>query len=246
MNRYPYGYGTPPQLLSVAELEQRVNWRMLHTEFRRRLIAMFDTAISEGRPLGIGGGWRSTLSQENVFLARHQQVTVGGCCSYQGKRWKLRKGMAHAAPPGRSYHESVPQLTNNAVAADLIGDLDWMMANCHLFGLRHFGPPSTMREPWHVQPAELPAARSAYRGEQLVVWDLPDGRRVLKIGDKGEDVKMAQHIMATKATQPIRADGWFGTKTEQAVINIQRCFGLPLTKQIDAATWAVLDYLNEL
>ncbi len=241
--RYPYGYGRPPAQLTAAELEQRTNWRNLHPEFRRRLVAMFDAAAAQGRVLGLGGGWRSTASQEQVFFARHEQVRIGGCCLHNGKRWKLRKGMAHAAPPGRSWHEGHPDFGNLALAADLIGDTNWSMANCHLYGLRHFGPPSTLKEPWHYQPLEVPPARSQYRGEKLTVWQLPEPRRTLKLGDTGDDVKMAQHIMATKAGQPITVDGKFGPQTEAGVVNVQRFFQLPVTKQIDPATWAVLDML---
>ena len=243
--RYPYGYGRPPAQLTLAELEQRTNWRNLHPEFRRRLVAMFDAAAARGKVLGIGGGWRSSASQEQVFYARHEQVRIGGCCSHAGKRWKLRKGMAHAAPPGRSWHEGHPSFDGLALAADLIGDWDWSMANCHLYGLRHFGPPSTLKEPWHYQPLEVPPARSQWKGEKLTVWQLPDTRRTLKRGDTGDDVKIAQHIMATKAAQPVTVDGQFGPQTERAVVNVQRFFGLPVTSQVDARTWSVLDFLNE-
>ena len=242
--RYPYGYGRPPAQLTLAELEQRTNWRNLHPEFRRRLIAMFDAAAAQGRVLGIGGGWRSSASQEQVFFARHEQVRLGGCCQHNGKRWRLRRGMAHAAPPGRSWHEGHPAFDGLALAVDLIGDWDWSMANCHLYGLRHFGPPSTLKEPWHYQPLEVPAARSQYKGEKLTVWQLPEARRTLKRGDSGDDVREAQSIMATEAGQTITVDGRFGPQTETAVINVQRFFQLPVTAQVDARTWAVLDFLK--
>ena len=244
MDRYPYGYGTPPAMLTVAELEQRQAWARLHPEFRRRLIALFDAARFHGVTLGIGGGWRSSASQEQTFLARHERVRIGGCCRYNGVRYKLRKGMAHAAPPGRSYHESVPELAGFAVAADLIGDLAWANANANAYGLAHFAPPHPLREPWHHQPNEVPNARSAYRGEQLAVWALPTNRRTLKVGDRGSDVADAQRIMRTKAGQTLAVDGNFGSQTESAVVNVQRFFKLPVTRQIDPATWAVLDFLK--
>ena len=243
MASYPYGYGRPPAMLTLAELEQRTNWRNLHPEFRRRLIAMFDAAAAQGRVLGLGGGWRSSASQEQVFLARHEHVRIGGCCIHAGKRYKLRKGMAHAAPPGRSWHEGHPGFDNLALAADLIGDWNWSMANCHLYGLRHFGPPSALKEPWHYQPLEVPPARSQWKGEKLTVWQLPTARRTLKLGDTGDDVRLAQQIMASKAGQPVTVDGKFGPQTEAAVVNVQRFFKLPVTKQVDPATWTVLDML---
>ena len=244
MSLYPYGYGNPPTLLPERELDKRSNWKNLHPEFRRRLVAMFDAAAKAGRPVGIGGGWRSSQHQENTFYARHERVRFGGCCRYAGSRWKLRKGMAHAAPPGLSYHESVPELGGFAVAADLIGDLDFANYVASAYGLVHFAPPHPLREKWHFQPQELPTGRSRYRGEQLTVWKLPDSRRILKRGDTGNDVLDAQRVMNEKAGQPIKVDGIFGAKTEQAVINVQRFFGLQLSAQVDPPTWAVLDFLE--
>jgi LAS superfamily LD-carboxypeptidase LdcB len=162
-----YGYTNPPQLLTVAEMEQRWQWRMLHPEFRNRLIAMFDFARASGVNLGIGGGARKIAAQEQLFLARHDTVLFGGCCKYNGKRYKLRKGMAHAAPPGLSYHEE-GCLDGFGLAADLIGDLKWMGANCAKFGLKEFS--LIGNEPWHVQPTEFPNSRSQYKGEPIHVW----------------------------------------------------------------------------
>lgn len=244
MNRYPFGYGSPPVQLTLAELEQRQSWARLHPEFRRRLIAMMDEAQRQGRTLGIGGGWRSSASQENTFLARHERVRIGGCCVYKGQRYRLRRGAAHAAPPGRSYHESVPQLNDMAVAADLIGDLPWMNSVAHRYGFVHFASPHPLREPWHIQCSDLPSARSSYAGQQLAPFPLPEPRRTLKKGDKGDDVRMVQHVLATKAGQAIKVDGDFGAQTETGVVNLQRFFKLPVSKQVDPATWAVLDMLN--
>jgi peptidoglycan hydrolase-like protein with peptidoglycan-binding domain len=55
---------------------------------------------------------------------------------------------------------------------------------------------------------------------------------------------MAQHIMATKAGQPIQADGQFGVRTREAVENVQRFFRLTVNGTVDGPTWAVLDWLN--
>lgn len=243
MSLYPFGYGSPPTLLTLQQLDQRQAWARLHPEFRRRLTALFDAATKAGRPVGIGGGWRSDQRQADTFYARHERVTFGGCCRYAGSRWKLRRGMAHAAPPGLSYHESIPELGGFAVAADLIGDLDFANFVASAYGLVHFAPPHPLREKWHFQPQELPTGRSRYRGEQLTVWKLPDSRRILKRGDTGNDVLDAQRIMYDKAGQPIKVDGQFGAQTESAVVNVQRFFQLPITAQVDPATWSVLDLL---
>jgi len=117
------------------------------------------------------------------------------------------------------------------------------MANCARFGLRHFGPPSTLKEPWHYQPVEVPAARSQYKGEKLTVWQLPEQRRTLRLGDSGGDVQIVQAVLRDKAGQTVTVDGKFGPQTEAAVVNVQRFFKLPVTKVVDAATWAVIDLL---
>jgi LAS superfamily LD-carboxypeptidase LdcB len=163
---YMYGYQKPASLLTLAELNKRWQWFMLHPEFRNRLIAMFDAAKKAGTDLGIGGGARSVSGQETLFLARHEQVLIGGCCKYNGKRYALRKGAAHAAPPFLSYHEE-GAYEGFGVAADLIGDLNWMRLNCGRFGLKEF---SVAGELWHVQPVELPNSRSKYNGEKLTMW----------------------------------------------------------------------------
>jgi hypothetical protein len=170
VSTYPYGYAQPPQRLTLAELDRRATWVKLHPELRRRLVAMFDAAQDAGTDLGLGGGWRSSQIQLAMFLERHAVVPSGGCCGYNGKRYALKPGKAHAAPPGLSYHEPTTP-AGEAFAADLIGDLAWMNANAARFGLVHFA--AVNNEPWHVQPTELPRARTNYAGEQLAAWPLP-------------------------------------------------------------------------
>ena len=167
MQTYPFGYATPSAQLTLAQMEQRATWRKLDAEFRRRLVAMFNAAAAAGRPLGLGGGWRSSAVQLAVALERHYEVATGGCCGYNGKRYLLKSKTAHAAFPGRSYHEET-QADGDALAADLIGDLVWMNQNCSQFGLVHFG--GVNEEPWHVQPREIPTGRPRYDGAELTAW----------------------------------------------------------------------------
>lgn len=170
MTTYPVGYATPAARLTLAELETRRTWSKLDPEFRRRLLAFFDAAQAAGADLGLGGGWRSSEIQLATFLARHAVVPSGGCCSYNGRRYALKPGNAHAAPPGLSYHEeTTPQ--GLALAADLIGDLVWANRNAARFGLVHFA--NVGNEPWHHQPTEIPTGRSRYKGEPLTVFALP-------------------------------------------------------------------------
>lgn len=166
----PFGYATPPAMLPISVLESRATWARLDDEFADRLLAMFAAAAADGVQLGIGGGWRSSAVQRAVFLQRHAVVAAGGCCTFMGQRFALKPGNAHAAPPGSSYHEET-QADGDALAADLIGDLVWMNANCHRFKLVHFG--GVNREPWHVQPQEIPTGRPRYNGADLVPWRAP-------------------------------------------------------------------------
>lgn len=167
---FPFGYSSPPAKLTPIEAQSRLTWSKLDDEFRDRLLAMFADAEAKGVELGLGGGWRSSDVQRRVFLERHVVVPSGGCCSYMGQRFALKPGNAHAAPPGLSYHEET-QADGDALAADLIGDLFWMNANCWRFRLVHFG--GVNREPWHVQPVEIPTGRPRYNGAELEPWRPP-------------------------------------------------------------------------
>lgn len=167
---YPFGYATPPEQLTAAQLDTKRTWARLHPEMKRRLLALFDAAKVAGKVLGVGEAARSAAQQRTVFLERHTVVASGGCCGYEGKRYALRAGMAHAAPPGKSYHED-DSYEASAVAADLVGDLAWMKTQAAKYGLVEFSAVNS--EPWHVQCVEFPTARSQYAGQRLTTWALP-------------------------------------------------------------------------
>lgn len=127
--------------------------RNMHPKMKSRLFAM----LSANPGLGIGTGVRSSSEQRKMFLSRYQKTSresTGGKRNiyWDGSYWEHVSG-APAAPPGRSMHEI-------GLAADLTGDLDWVVKNAHKFGLKHFA--GVNGEPWHVQPAELPNSRSRY------------------------------------------------------------------------------------
>lgn len=151
---YVIGYGT--KMVDLAGLQAWSGWQGIDAEMQRRVLRLMDASIAEGHPVGIGGSLRTTLGQTQLFLSRHHVVTVGGCCSYMGKRYGLNVGAAHAAPPGLSYHEPVTR-EGKCLAIDFVGDMGWLDANCERYGLLWLSP-----EPWHVQPSELPKGRSAY------------------------------------------------------------------------------------
>lgn len=131
----------------------------LQGTFKQRLLKMVQD--SKGR-VGIGEGVRSQSTQEALFRSRYTPMTAAELrgmseadrkklWQWDGKYWKHTSG-AQAAPPGRSMHEI-------GLAADLVGDLDWVVANASKYGLKTF---ADMGEAWHVQPSELPSSRAEY------------------------------------------------------------------------------------
>lgn len=172
---FPYGYnGTR---LTLEEMRARNGAAKIDPEMWRRLVAMMTAATAAGVDLGIGGGWRSSDTQLAGFLNRHAEVPSGGCCGYGGKRYALKPGFAHMAPPGRSYHESTTP-AGGCLAVDMVSNDQhrWMNANCGLFGLKHFG--GVNGEPWHVQPVEVPSRRADYLAgvhHPLPTFQLPGG-----------------------------------------------------------------------
>jgi hypothetical protein len=168
---YPFGYRGAK--LTLEQMARQPIVAGMDPEFQRRVFAMMEHAASVGRQLGIGGALRSSATQLAGFLARHDVVKIGGCCGYNGKRYALKKGRAHMAPPGRSYHEATTP-DNKCLAADMVGDIKWMDANCARFGLREFS--KVNNEPWHVQPVDIPGGRGSYNPKKhhpLPVYDLP-------------------------------------------------------------------------
>lgn len=190
---FPMGYDGPDadtrvdKFVTIEELDA-VHGEKMIPEFRRRLFA----ALKASNGLcGIGGGWRSTARQIEVFLDRHYEVPPGtaGAKFWNGKYWKLKAGYANAAVPGDSFHESqtfasgiVGYQAVDIVGHDSKGDFshaianEWMRVNGPRFGLQtaaHW----TVKEPWHVQCFELPRSVSEWRSKgrpDPVRWDLPD------------------------------------------------------------------------
>lgn len=164
---YPYGYSD--QKLTMAQTEAKLTVKNAHKEFWRRLKRMM---VDSGGKIGVGTLWRSTDVQRSVFLDRHYVVPSGGCCLFEGRHYQLKKGVAHAAPPGRSFHEAV--FYGYAAACDVVGDLAWMHANEAKYGLKDFR--TVGNEPWHIQFAELPNSVTAWiaAGRPTPkIWDLP-------------------------------------------------------------------------
>jgi hypothetical protein len=157
--KIPMGYGKTPKRISLNELAVHPEFSSLNTRFKERLMRMF----SENPNVGLGDGIRSESDQRALFLSRYTE-DPNGDVSWNGKRYRHSSG-APAAPPGKSMHEI-------GLAADLVGDLDWVQKNAARFGLKTFG--DVLGEPWHIQPAELPNSRWEYE-KQGAPWGMPAG-----------------------------------------------------------------------
>lgn len=140
-------YGKPT---TISSLESNSTFSKMHPKMKDRLKKLF---IASGGRVGFGGGTRDPAQQRQLFLSRYTPTSEKTGIEWDGKYWKKNPGVAAAAPPGRSMHEI-------GLAADLVGDMDWLAKNAGRFGLKTFGDVND--EPWHVQPTELPNSRREY------------------------------------------------------------------------------------
>lgn len=187
MRVYPYGYGGKTK--TEAEYDAWSVWQAFDPEYARRLRAVMEFAHDHGHTVGVGGGIRTRLGQLGLFLSRHHSVTTGGCCTYDGNRYAVNvvngKPVAHAAPPGQSYHEETTP-DDKCLAADMIPptELQWIAPHLPRFGLKHFG--DVNRELWHWQPVEISNSRRNYNPatmHPLPVFPLPGAPTPPTTGD---------------------------------------------------------------
>ena len=176
---YQWSYGDVR--LTAEQLKEGWSWANVHPEMQRRALALADASQDAGRDLGFGEGARNPVQQLAEFYRRHDLVATGGCCTYSGKRYKLKAGMSPISPPGYSNHDD-EIYEGCALAIDFVGWEDhWFDANCERFGIKNFGGaigPGVNGEEWHGQPIELPNSRrdvTAYfaNGGKLKAWPLP-------------------------------------------------------------------------
>lgn len=262
-NLYVTGYnGTTryydKQKGTVAPLVKWVHWQRLDPEFARRALALMDASIAAGRPVGIGSVFRTEEGQRNLFLSRHQEVKFGGCCRYDGKRYALRKGAAHAAPPGVSYHEATTK-DGKALAIDFVGDMKWLHDNAPKYGIFEFCTIGS--EPWHGQPHEIPRGRSRYnpaRHEPLKQFPLPGPpapaptklfapKPDLKVGAKNDpaEVRSFQHLCnfwgwRDAQGRTLVVDGDYGQRSAQACMSMQQALAVRPDGWYGAKTAAAL------
>lgn len=231
---YRTGYGTTRRTLS--ELLAWSKFAGVHPEVQRRVIALMDGARRVGVDLGVGGAFRTYDEQLALFLSRHNEVASGGCCGFNGKRYALISGAAHAAPPYRSYHEGTVNVngTLKCVALDMVGwENGWMEANITPYGMKTFTLVNS--EKWHIQPTEFPNSRSSYDPllHTLKTWALPAPPPsvpsgtvafpdpTLRSGSTGTEVRELQQHCKFWNWYPYNVDGSFGPRTVEAVKKMQ-------------------------
>lgn len=220
MVMFLFGYDNPTRRLTIDQLNVQTTWKMLHTEVRRRLLALF---LASGYSVGIGGGYRPPGTQAKEFVKRHHVVPGPTALYYDGKYWALNDGASPLAPPGLSYHEAT--LGGYALAADLVGDVAWANAHGAEFGLRDFrlvGAPGK-QEPWHFQPIEIPTSRSDYdpTKDLLTTWGTeipvppqpkPPGETMLiVVGDKDNKADPRRWVWNGVSIHYVKDEGEFAT-----------------------------------
>jgi hypothetical protein len=243
-----YMIGYKGSTVDEAALNVWGPWTRIEPEFRRRVKAIMDASIDAGKQTGVGGSWRSSTNQLNLFLSRYSPENDSDLTgsiywpyTLNGKLveyWEHTSG-APAAPPGLSYHESTTK-DGYCIAVDMIGDLSFINQNASKFGLIHFG--NINGEPWHLQPYELPHSRRNYNSSiheplkvytgttpapqppkpptPIVVVPTPTLKLTSPVTANKEVLKL-QQIMSFWGWYKRKNDGWFGPATAEGVKKMQ-------------------------
>lgn len=93
-------------------------------------------------------------------------------------------------------------------------------------------PPPTLPPPGGTVPVSLPILRPGMRGGTV------RSLQALLVAKAGQGRTL--HPQAVSPTDPRGVDGIYGSRTQQAVVNVQRFFHLPVTGVVEARTWATL------
>lgn len=229
-------YGKPRTLAQIAATPSFVR---LHTTMQARVKEIL---VASGGKVGLGQGYRSFEDQKKLFLANYVPDPSGER-TWEGKRWRHAKGNP-ASAPGNSMHEL-------GLAADMVGDLKWVVKNAGQFELKSFA--SVNDEPWHVQPVELPNRRTEYE-QQGSPWKeshatatgVPPSTKVpdaVVPGATGPAVRQLQETLIDlgliSATDGNR-DGVYGAATQEVVRQFQQANGLVVDAKVGPQTWGAL------
>lgn len=131
-----------------SQMDSSRSFSKLNPQFRSRIAQM----LEDNPNVYIGDGHRDSSKQRTLFLSRYSKTQEKTGIFWEGSYWKKNPGVPDATPPGMSMHEV-------GLAVDLGGDLKWVQTHASKYGLRTF---ANNGEPWHIQPADLPADRVAY------------------------------------------------------------------------------------
>lgn len=226
---FPYGYSGKRK--THAEYLVWTSWLRLEPEFARRFMALMQLGFQTGHDLGAGGTWRSSEGQEKLFRSRYHVDPKGKLYwkaeNGDGPWWTKNPGVAAAAIPGKSFHEtSAPD--GKCYAIDAIGDIVWMNAHLEAFGLYNFDS-----EPWHVQPKGIPSGRKpGMIYPNLVPMVLPQSQKPVVVpnpplveGDRGNQVTLLQNAITFWKWYTLKGDGWFGPETTKGVKAMQTALG---------------------
>jgi hypothetical protein len=236
--------------VSLAEIQAMSGFSRLHPTLRDRVAKLM--VGSEGK-VGFGEGFRSEDQQKQMFMSRYKR-DPNGKVRWNGERWKHVSG-ATAAPPGRSMHEL-------GLAADLVGDMAWITANCGQFALRNFA--FVNDEPWHVQPFELPNSRRDYEkmgspwktgaaAPKASTADAGGGDQddaiplTVAPGMRGPLAGQLQDVMIRRgliADTVGNRDEFYGPATQAVIKQFQTDHGLKPDARVGPLTWAALLQLD--
>jgi murein L,D-transpeptidase YcbB/YkuD len=222
----------------------------------------------ELKPVSSGDTYRTFESQLTVFRQRYQKEPIEGAQTrtFEGVKWyKKDPKLASLAAPGTSQHNSGLAVDVHTAAEPK--RLNWLIDNVRKFG---FSWEVVPEEPWHLrytegdnppaavveyvakrggqpapQTAPQPAAQPATQQPAKITSD-DDGPKVdpaslphLTKDYKGPAVKRLQRRLAKHGIDCLQ-DGDFGPKTQNAVREFQKKAGLPVTGDVDTATWTSL------
>jgi hypothetical protein len=233
--------------ISMQQIEARQTFQQLHPTMQQRVRDLM--LASEGR-VGLGEGFRSMDVQKALFLSRYVP-DPNGSTFFDGQRWRKKDPkLATAAPPGRSMHEL-------GLAADMTGDMKFIAQQGAAFGLKNFA--NVNKEPWHVQPTELPNSRQEYEkmgapwAKLVVVQPQPQPQPAgpqqvvtppeVVPGESSDVVKQLQDVLIRLnliKDSPSNRDGVYGAPTQKIVKAFQTSHGLTPDGRVGPKTWKVL------
>lgn len=223
MVAYPTGYSKT--MVDIDELFRRHHQDKMHPEFARRLRAFL--VANDGR-IGIGGSWRATQPAKPGFAPEgrsfHQTQEFAG-----GRKAFCAVDLVHVN--GSSNHRSP---TWNEVPKQGTVNVQYFGVHCNVD-----------KEPWHMQPVELDGWQTWHNAgrKELGVWTLnavdePKPVLVLaypgtplKMGSRGDAVKLVQAVVGTKE------DGNFASVTDRLVRAWQQRNGLKADGIVGPVTW---------